>query len=135
MHIRLAAEADYDYILSNDRHVLPSLILPKIKQQEIYVFLNEDDVKIGWLRYGYFWDHLPFMNLLWIDEPYRGLGLGRQAVLHWEQAMQAMGHKQVMTSTMSNEAAQHFYRKLGYKDSGSLLMDDEPLEILFIKAL
>jgi len=32
-----------------------------------------------------------------------------------------------------NEQAQHFYRKLGYRDAGSLLLDEEPLEIIFVK--
>ncbi|WP_278281130.1 hypothetical protein [Clostridium sp. N3C] len=40
-----------------------------------------------------------------------------------------------MTSTMSNEEAQHFYRKFDYKDAGSLLLDNEPLEIIFTKVL
>lgn len=40
-----------------------------------------------------------------------------------------------MTSTLSNENAQHFYRKLGYRDSGGLLLPNEPLEIIFVKNL
>lgn len=40
-----------------------------------------------------------------------------------------------MTSTLSNENAQHFYRKLLYRDSGSLLLENEPLEIIFTKKL
>lgn len=40
-----------------------------------------------------------------------------------------------MTSTQSDETAQHFYRKLGYVESGSLLFENEPLEIIFRKSL
>lgn len=40
-----------------------------------------------------------------------------------------------MTSTQSDETAQHFYRKLGYVDAGALLLQDEPLEIILTKAL
>jgi hypothetical protein len=40
-----------------------------------------------------------------------------------------------MTSTLANEGAQHFYRKLGYRDSGCLILEDEPLEILLTKNL
>lgn len=134
MQIRTATEADYDYLASRDHHVLPSLLLSKINRQEIYI-LSENGLNIGWLRYGYFWDQIPFMNLLWLDEPYRRAGFGRQAVQHWEQAMQAAGHKQVMTSSMASEEAQHFYRKLCYRDSGCLLPEHEPLEIFFTKVL
>lgn len=49
--------------------------------------------------------------------------------------MKKKGFKLVMTSTLANEDAQHFYRKLGYKDSGCLLLEDEPIEILFTKTL
>jgi hypothetical protein len=47
----------------------------------------------------------------------------------------AQGFTQVMTSTLSNEDAQHFYRKLGYRDVGALLLPDEPLEIILLKEL
>lgn len=40
-----------------------------------------------------------------------------------------------MTSSMSDESAQHFFRKLGYRDAGALLLPDETLEILFLKTL
>jgi len=49
--------------------------------------------------------------------------------------MKEEGYDLVMTSTLSNEYAQHFYRKLGYKDSGSLLLENEPLEIIFAKRI
>ena len=41
----------------------------------------------------------------------------------------------MMTSTLSNESAQHFYRRMGYQDAGCLLLPDEALEILFTKTI
>jgi len=73
------------------------------------------------------------MNMLWIEESYRSKGIGRKLVSFWETEMQKQEHNMVMTSTLSDETAQHFYRKLGYKDCGSLLLPDEALEILFLK--
>ena len=49
--------------------------------------------------------------------------------------MKAAGYALVMTSTQSDETAQHFYRRLGYVDSGALLLKDEPLEIILTKTL
>jgi len=49
--------------------------------------------------------------------------------------MQKQGYDEVMTSTLSDETVQHFYRKLEYQDCGSLLLPDEALEILFLKSL
>jgi len=44
-------------------------------------------------------------------------------------------YKKIMASTLSNEQAQHFYRTLGYRDVSSLLLNQEPLEIIFVKDL
>lgn len=41
----------------------------------------------------------------------------------WEQDMHPQGYDMVMVSTQVDETAQHFYRKLGYKDCGGLVMD------------
>ncbi|WP_373232515.1 GNAT family N-acetyltransferase [Cohnella sp.] len=130
-----ASVSDFGYIRDHDNHILENLILPKIKGNEIYILRNQDESNFGWMRYGYFWDNTPFMNMIWIDEPYRNKGLGKKAVLFWEEKMKQQGFKLVMTSTLANEGAQHFYRKLGYRDSGCLLLENEPLEILLTKAL
>lgn len=54
---------------------------------------------------------------------------------YWEKQMKTKGYDLVMTSSLSNEAAQHFYRKLSYVDSGALLFPEEPLEIIFMKKI
>lgn len=135
MKIVVATEADYAYIRSRDRHVLESLLLPKIRGNEIYLLQDDSEENIGWMRYSYFWDNTPFMNMLWLDEPYRGKGAGKKLVLYWEEKMREQGFQQVMTSTQADEGAQHFYRKLGYRDAGCLILEDQPLEILLTKAL
>ncbi|SDS75641.1 Acetyltransferase (GNAT) family protein [Paenibacillaceae bacterium GAS479] len=135
MKIELATVSDYSYIFERDKHLLESLIVPKIQRNEIYILRKQDGVNIGWMRYGYFWDNTPFMNMIWIDEEYRSSGFGKRAVLFWENEMKVTGRNLVMTSTLANEEAQHFYRKLGYKDAGCLLLENEPLEIILTKAI
>jgi len=49
--------------------------------------------------------------------------------------MKKNNHKIVLTSTLSSEQAQFFYRKNGYIDCGSLLLPKEPLEIILLKKL
>lgn len=133
MKIEYATEVHFQYILDNDKHISKELIQNKIQEKEIIILCDAENKNIGRLRYGYFWDNTPFMNMLYIDKNYRGLGNGKELVEFWEKQMKDKGYKLVMTSTLSNEQAQHFYRKLGYKDAGSLLLDDEPLEIIFTK--
>ena len=53
----------------------------------------------------------------------------------WENEMKEKGYLNVLTSTLSNEEAQHFYRKMGYKEIGGFNYLDEPLEIIFQKKL
>lgn len=134
MKIELATEKDYKYIVEIDKHIPETLVRTKIRDKEIYI-LKDADQEIGWMRYGYFWDSIPFMNMLWIEEAYRGLGIGKKIVLYWEEMMRQRGFTQVMTSTQSNEEAQHFYRKMGYRDAGCLLLETQPLEVILIKNL
>jgi ribosomal protein S18 acetylase RimI-like enzyme len=134
MNIEYALQTDYTYIVEKDRHIHQALVNAKITEKEIYI-LWEDEARIGWMRYGYFWDNMPFMNMIWMEEPYRGRGLGRMVVQHWENEMKQKGFDIVMTSTQSDEQAQHFYRKMGYVDAGALLLDNQPLEVILIKRI
>lgn len=135
MKIEYATEKDYQYILTNDIHISKELIKGKIEQEEILIVKEKNNKNIGWLRYNYFWDNTPFMNMIYLDESYRNNGIGKKLVRFWEILMKNKGYELVMTSTLSNEQSQQFYRKLGYRDSGSLLLKSEPLEIIFIKEI
>lgn len=134
MCIAFAEAGDLHYLVSEDRQVSPRILEQKVERREILV-LWHDARRAGALRYGYFWDHIPFMNLLWVEEGLRGRGFGTRLIAFWENAMRELVHDMAMTSTLSNERAQHLYRRLGYEDCGSLLMPGEPLEILFSKRL
>jgi ribosomal protein S18 acetylase RimI-like enzyme len=132
--IALATNADYDQLVALDHHATPEIIARKIADGEILVARSGATV-IGWLRWGYFWDTIPFMNMLVVQEPYRHQGIGTQVVAAWEEAMQARGYTEVLTSTQANERGQFLYRKLGYGDCGALLFPGEPLELVMRKAL
>jgi ribosomal protein S18 acetylase RimI-like enzyme len=132
--IKYADLSCYGYLKDKDHHISSEMLMRKINSEEILV-LRETDLIVGWLRFGYFWDNLPFMNLLMIDSQYRKMGYGRLLVGFWEEEMKKKGHKLVLTSSMANENAQHFYRKLGYKDAGCLLLEEEGLEVVFKKEI
>ena len=72
-------------------------------------------------------------------DPYRNKGYGRRVMEFWETEMMKEGYKIVMTSTQVDESAQHFYRKLGYKDCGCLVLEipgfEQPLEMFMVKEL
>lgn len=135
MKIEYASEINFQYIFDNDKHISRELIQSKINGKEIILVKDSGNKNIGWLRYSYFWDNTPFMNMLYIDEDYRNKGIGKELVGFWENEMKYKSYGLVMTSTLSNEQSQQFYRKLGYKDCGSLLLENEPLEIIFTKKI
>ena len=92
---------------------------------------------IGLMRWSLFWDSIPFCNLLYVKDGFQRMGFGRRLTAHWEMDMRARGYDLVMTSTQVDETAQHFYRKLGYRDAGGFAVDipgyAQPLELILIK--
>ena len=137
--IRIANQNDEHIIAEHDDHIQQNVISDKITRGEIYVAYDGDKF-IGWLRYGMFWDTVPFMNMLMLLPEYRGKGIGRRLVTFWEEEMRKQGHTQLFTSTQQNEHAQHFYNALGYVAAGGFAqgcgaLTEESFEIILIKEL
>ena len=131
MEIRKAAISDFDWLETHDHHISASMLAKKIRDEEIYVVIEGEN--IGWLRYGWFWDSIPFMNQIFVLEGYRKKGVGKTLVEYWEEEMRRKGYQTVFTSTQANECAQHFYRKMGYIDMGSFIVPQEAMEIMLMK--
>ena len=57
----------------------------------------------------------------------------------WEHDMKTQGYGMLLTSTQVDENAQHFYRKLGYKDCGGFVVDipkyEQPMELFLVKGI
>ena len=132
--IRYASESDLDLLIKLDHHISSNELRNIINLRRI-LLLEDGDGLAGWLRHSLFWDNTTFMNLLFVLEGKRSQGLGGQLVKFWETEMKFLGYEEVLTSTLSNEQAQFFYRKHGYVDCGSLLLPGEPLEIILRKSL
>ena len=94
-----------------------------------------EERSVGWLRYNLFWDNTPFMNMLYILEEFRGEGFGKEFVAFWEVLMKKLGYEIVITSTASDEYAQHFYNKLGYSVIGGFTIVGDPYELILSKKL
>lgn len=135
-HLRFATQTDLAYLAAHDQHVTPATLTQKIANGEILMLYDDAEARPrGWLRFGYFWDELPFMNLIYIEDAFRRQGWGTRLITFWEDAMRRQHHACVLTSSLANEQAQHLYRRLGYVDCGALLLPGESLEIIFRKAL
>ena len=90
---------------------------------------------VGFLKYHVIWESLPFIELIVILESERGLGYGTRAVREWERQMAERGFDLVVMSTRASATAQHFWRKLGYRDCGALAIRDQPAEIFMQRRL
>ena len=134
MEIRYAKPSDLEMIAEYDDDVSEEVLKDAIAMKRIILLFIDGEYE-GWLRFNLFWDNIPFMNLLYLSENQRGKGYGTKMVEFWEREMAEQGFGFVLTSTQSDEEAQFFYRKLGYTDSGALVLPDEPLEIIFYKNL
>lgn len=136
--MRYAAIQDKQRYLSVDKHLPEAEFESKIRDRRCYI-LEKDEMMIGIMRYHLFWDRIPFLTMLYLRDGFRGKGFGRQAMVSWENEMRVQRHRMVMTSTQVDEQAQYFYRKLGYKDRGSLFLDGTPFEqaqeLLMVKVL
>lgn len=134
MTVRYANEGDLALLRGHDRHIRADELQCSIAAKRVLLILDGGRAA-GWLRYNLFWDNLPFLNMLYLFEEYRGKGYGAQLVQYWEAEMARAGYREVLTSTMSSERGQFFFRKRGYTDCGALLLPGEPLEIILRKEL
>jgi GNAT superfamily N-acetyltransferase len=135
MEIRMADSKDQKNIMEYDSHIPHDRLGACIRDQFVYVLWDEKSI-VGVLRFSLFWQSIPFLDLLYIDEACQGKGYGRQMMAHWESAMQAMGYKYVMLSTQEDETAKYFYEKLGYRRIGAFLPPEQDAdEIMYLKTL
>ena len=132
--IRLAEERDFEALHRHDKHISQEMLKKKISGKNILIAETNGEFA-GWLRYNFFWDEIPFMNMLFVPEKLRGAGIGSGLVKKWESLMFSEGYKMLLTSTQSNEYSQHFYRKLGYNDLGGFFPFGEEYEIILGKDL
>lgn len=137
-NIRIVKSSDKKFWNLLDKHLPDKEFEKKVRDKMGYIIL-EDEKQIGILRYNLFWDNTPFLTLIHIDWSFQKKGFGYKAMDFWEQEMKKLGYGMTMVSTQVNEEAQHFYRKLGYKDCGCLVVDipkyEQPMEMFMVKGL
>ncbi len=138
MEIKAVTDSDKQFVMSIDNHVDDIGYANRVYTKSGYV-IWENKQRIGIITHCILWDNLPFLNLIYIREEYRGKGFGKQAIIHWENEMKNQGYKMTLLSTQADEEVQHLYRKLGYIDCGSLVFHntpfDQPIEIFLRKVL
>ena len=138
IEIRYVEDKDKNFWFRLDKHLPESEFDKKVRDKQGYV-LFENGEAVGLLRYNLFWDNTPFCTMLFVDWSKQKKGYGKALMNHWEDDMRNQGYEMVMTSTQEDEEAQHFYRKIGYKDCGGFTVDipgyEQPMELILMKDL
>ena len=138
IEIKYVTEKDKEFWYSLDKHLPISEFDKKVRDKQGYV-LWENGIPVGILRYNLFWDNTPFCTMLFVDWPFQKQGYGRKLMEYWEEEMKKAGYGMLLVSTQVDEGAQHFYRKIGYKDCGGFTIDipgyEQPMEMFLSKGL
>lgn len=124
LKIKNAELADWAVWTKCDPHLTIEQYRAIVAARKAFLFY-ENGRLVAAFRYNMFWDHIPFVTLLWIAEGERGRGCGREIMERWEVVMRSRGYQRLMVSTPVKETAQHFFRRLGYQDCGCLLLEEE----------
>ncbi len=136
LRIRYVQSEDKEFWYRLDKHLPEAEFDNKVRDKKGYI-LFDDDKPVGLLRYNLFWDNTPFCTMLFIEWNVQGKGYGKLLMEYWEKDMKERGYGMLLTSTQVDENAQHFYRKLGYKDCGGFVIDipeyTQPMEMFMIK--
>jgi ribosomal protein S18 acetylase RimI-like enzyme len=138
IEIRYIHQDDKEFWFSLDKHLSEPEFNNKVRDNRGYILLD-DNKPVGLLRYNLFWDNTPFCNLIYIKNECQGKGFGKLLIEYWENDMKSQGYGILLTSTQVDESAQHFYRKLGYKDCGGFVIDikgyEQPMELFLVKSI
>ena len=138
IEIRYIHLDDKEFWFSLDKHLSEPEFNNKVRDNRGYILLD-DNKPVGLLRYNLFWDNTPFCNLIYINNECQGKGFGKLLIEYWENDMKSQGYGMLLTSTQVDESAQHFYRKLGYKDCGGFVIDikgyEQPMELFLVKSI
>ena len=138
MTVELATIHDIKKIKKYDSHIPSNRLGECIDNNLVYVLHDEEhgNAIVGILRYSLFWQSIPFLDRLYIEEEYRGKGYGTLMMGHWENAMRRMRYQYGMHSTQEDETAKFFYENLGYKKIGAFLPPEQSAdELIYLKTL
>ena len=127
--IRHAREGDFSFLRGVSTEPSNEALRAQIGDGRVRI-IEHDGRPVGFLKFVVLWENLPFVEVLFLAEPQRGHGFGRQAMRDWEREMAQAGHSRALTSTQADETAQVFWRKIGYEDCGSFHLPDRQNELM-----
>jgi GNAT superfamily N-acetyltransferase len=116
--IRLAAQAELDFVRQIDRHIPVEVAARKIEAQEILV-AEANDALVGYLRLEFLWSLVPYIALIRVLPEYQHQGVGRALLAFLEGCLRRQGHTVLYSSSQADEAEpQAWHRHVGFAECG-----------------
>lgn len=115
--VRRAGARDLEFV-GQDGYLSPKLLREKIERGE--VFLAEvEGTAAGYLRLEFLWSTQPYIALIRVLEPYRRSGVGTAMLSYVENALRALGHSSLLSSSQVDEPdPQAWHRHMGFAECG-----------------
>lgn len=116
--IRLAAQAELDFVRQIDRHIPGEVAARKIEAQEILV-AEASGVLVGYLRLEFLWSLVPYIALIRVLPEYQRQGAGRALLAFLEDRLRRQEHTVLYSSSQADEAEpQAWHRHMGFAECG-----------------
>jgi hypothetical protein len=83
--LQYVKQTDKAFWFMLDEHMGEDEFLLKVRDRRGYI-IYDGDMHIGIMRYNLFWDNIPFLNLIYIEEVYQRKGyvsMGRRNAKAW----------------------------------------------------
>ena len=90
-----------------------------VKSERVYIVAKEEEQMAGGIFATFFWKDTAFIELLWVDEKYRGQNIGSVLLEKLESTLRDKGCKLIHLDTFDFQAPE-FYKKKGYEVFGEL---------------
>ncbi len=140
--IRFAREDEKDLVRNLDPHskyIKPLRTKQQLEDKRIILAFDQDQ-PVGLIKFSYFWDTRPYIDLIWLKEAYRGLGIGTKLLKFLEDYLVKAGCSYLFISAQENEPkALKWHQSRGFKICGSLdkinLPQEDTKEIFLYKQI
>ncbi len=136
MKINYATIKDLDYLIKNVHVESKKIIINKIKSKEFFIAFEEGK-PVGRIMFQYFWEVIPYIELIFVEKNYRNKGIARKLLESLEKEARKRKSKYIISSCVWNEKEPQFWhKKVGFEKKGYIDgIQPEGREVFFVKKL
>lgn len=135
--VRYAGPEDLEWCVVEDGAVTEQAVRHKIANDEI-IIAEIDGQPVGYIRLEYLLSTKPYIGLIFVDDAYRGEGIGRKMLRFLEDHLKKYGYEEIYTSSkVSEPEPQAWYRANSFVECGLIngINEGNIGEIFFRKSL